>query len=284
MSSDCASRAPRASHGGARVVLFKQEKHPHDDYRSQLEAQGHTVHFLPVLRMEFDSMAIVRLAAMLRAVHRSRVPRQHILLTSPRTGEALGRALDLVALPDASRYIRQHVRVHALGFATTETLRRLGVPFVDASAPIKDARGLGEHFLSTHHAPQDPPPWFLCGTSRRDTLPRMLREHGVPYLELALYASVSLDAAEVRGQAQAVLSRPHGPSHTPVAVLFSPKGAQAASKALGLFRVVVCIGQTTAGAVDGEGRRVGVCDTPDATGVLACLRQHRDRGDASGPR
>ncbi|WP_336515120.1 uroporphyrinogen-III synthase [Pollutibacter soli] len=98
---------------------------------------------------------------------------------------------------------------------------------------------------------------YICGTSRRDALPELLKAAGKAVKEYPLYRTV-LTGSKITTFFDAVL-------------FFSPSGADSFFQSNLLSNDVpcFCIGETTAAAVEGHGGRVaGIAAEPDQRKVL----------------
>jgi uroporphyrinogen-III synthase len=136
---------------------------------------------------------------------------------------------------------------------------------------------------NNHNTPASPY-LFLCGNSRRDTIPRALASASIPFTELVVYASMPLPPDSIAWPTQ----RP--PSWI---VFFSPNGVRAAVRASFSFHWpfassrLAAIGQTTADAMRDVGLSVdAVPSKPHPAALVTALvhaisrpRDHGGRGN-----
>lgn len=232
------------------VVLFRSGDEP-DPFEQALNELGFVCESLPILRFEFVNEAELRQAL--------EHPRTYdgLILTSPRAVDALTNAMPWLPTENVLWHAKA---IFAVGPRTAADLREIGFD------PIGEGSGSAE-MLAEYIVHQDfkRPLLFLCGNRRRDTLPFLLREHGVPFEELCVYTShedVDLNFASRRLPDWAVFFSPSG-----VGAILAKCGWD-----LGNVRLAV-IGETTAEALRGAGFKVDVVAKEPTPHALAHAMQ-----------
>lgn len=225
------------------MLLLRTPAGEPDPYAAVLEAAGFEALCVPVLRISWLEGG--RLARALASPERY----AGLVLTSPRAAEAL--AHHPRHLPSW-----RGRPVFAVGPATAQALRRLGLDPVGAEAGCAEA--LAERVAASRDPADARPFLFLAGARRLDVLPDALQRAGVAFEEVTVYASDPVPAV-----------LPPGPPPA-WAVFFSPSGVEAALATAGFpwnSLRTAAIGPTTAAALARIGRppdAVAAAPRPDA--------------------
>jgi len=231
---------------GEVVYLLRVETTASDPFAEALRAAGYRPFVLPVLSVVWCN------TEQLRAVLARPEAYGGLIFTSPRAVEAVRR---LGSLLEAWR----RRPVYVVGPRTAAAAQELGLQ------PRGETAGSGRELarLILQALRPERPLLFLCGARRRDELPTLLREEGLPLEELVVYDTRP--------------SVPELPAEAPDwVVFFSPSGLEAARR-LPIAREqvrVAAIGPTTAAALQQEGWEVAaVARTPTPEGLLAALQE-----------
>ena len=175
------------------------------------------------------------------------------IFTSPRAVQALHK-LEVKLGVDRT--------VYAVGPATSQALDKVGL-----SAQGMESGNAEElaHFIVHHHPGIDRPLLFICGRSRRDELPAILKAEGVRFRECIAYDTLPVETIPLSGTV---------PPH--LAVFFSPSGVRAVlSNWSTTWDSVgnVAIGHRTASALHEAGLSVVATATrPSPAGILEAIK------------
>ena len=231
-----------------RIILFRTPSSS-DPFESLLQDHGWTPISLPVLTFRFVNRQQI--------VARWNNPDTYsgLIVTSPRAAEAL---ID-VAREGNAGWLKKEV--YAVGERTGEVLQ--GISLSPQGQSTGNAVGLGELIIQQHTV-GELPLLFLCGNTRRDELPEMLRENDVALEELVVYESSvreDIDLESLTEPAWVVFFNPMG-----VRAIYErwPMEWQRVRKA--------AIGETTASAMRSIDWQVNaVAQKPSAEGLCDAL-------------
>ncbi|KAG5983886.1 hypothetical protein E4U55_006871 [Claviceps digitariae] len=289
------------------VLLLKTKSTPSDSYEETLSAHSlsrESIHgrldprFVPVLRHRFDDEGVREIQSLLlnQSISR-RLDAKYggIIFTSQRAVEAFAQVVQDGKEKDIEWPHLQHVPIYSVGPATTRALRA-----IQQQPPLQifgEGTGNGEAlatYILEHYKewfsdrPTLPPLLFLVGEQRRDIIPRMLMDTGLPIDrriqvdEVVVYGTGVMESFSA--DFEAVLAETtHAPERW--VVVFSPTGCDSMLRGLGLLDAdsgmmdltcrdgktfVATIGPTTrAHLVDRFAFEPDVCaETPSPDGIL----------------
>ena len=207
------------------ILLLKERRHP-DTYaeafqhsQQQHDATTELV-YLPVLQPTTLDTAHEDVTRSLFP-YQSSTRHSCVICTSRRSSEIVAHVLSSRTTQQQNEVITA-LPCFAVGPSTATPLREAGQQVFgeDAGTAANLAALVIEHYtLAVENAPQiqSPPPYvFVCGESRRNTLPLALAEQSVPFIEIIAY----------RTEAMSSLSWPDAAPDW--MVFFSPAGVRAA--------------------------------------------------------
>ncbi|XP_065699484.1 uroporphyrinogen-III synthase [Patagioenas fasciata] len=257
-----------------KVLLLKDPKDKEsgpDPYIKELELHGFEATLIPVLSFEFVSLESL--------FEKLSHPECYggLIFTSPRALEAIKICLKESSKNEAwSKSLKQRWNskpVYVVGKATASLVEEIGLtPKGEQSG---NAEKLAEYICS-REKPNSSPLLFPCGALKREVLPTVLREKGVPLESVTVYQTTQ------HKDLQGSLSRYFQQQGVPASIVFfSPSGVkfclQHIQKLSGDFINHIkfaAIGPTTAEALEAAGLPVScTAQSPTAPHLAAAVQK-----------
>ncbi|XP_004625788.1 uroporphyrinogen-III synthase [Octodon degus] len=261
-----------------KVLLLKDTKEDdcsQDPYIRELALCGLEATLIPVLSFEFLSLSSFS--------EKLSHPEDYggLIFTSPRAVEAVELCLRKDSkTEDWKRSLREKwspKSVYVVGKATASLVNKIGLDFEGENCG--NAEKLAE-YICTRESPALPL-LFPCGTLKREVLPNMLKNKGIPMESITVYQTIP--HPEIQGN----LHRYYSKQGIPACVtFFSPSGLRYSLKHIqelsgdGIDQIkLAAIGPTTARALAAEGLLVSCTaesPTPQAlaAGIRVALQPH----------
>lgn len=256
-----------------KVLLLKDAKDDacgQDPYVRELGLHGLEATLIPVLAFEFLS-----LPSFSEKLCR---PEDYggLIFTSPRAVEAAQLCLEKSSKAEVwERSLREKWNVksvYVVGGATASRVSRIGLRADGEHSGT--AEKLAEYICSKESSPL--PLLFPCGTLKREVLPTVLKEQGVPMESITVYETVPHPG--IRGNLDSYYSKQGVPDSV---AFFSPSGVKYSLKhieelsgdSVGQIKFAA-IGPTTARALAAQGLRVScTAESPTPQALAAGLRK-----------
>uniref|UniRef100_G1SM21 Uroporphyrinogen-III synthase n=2 Tax=Oryctolagus cuniculus TaxID=9986 RepID=G1SM21_RABIT len=265
--------APGDQQAIMKVLLLKDAKDDacgQDPYVRELGLHGLEATLIPVLAFEFLS-----LPSFSEKLCR---PEDYggLIFTSPRAVEAAQLCLEKSSKAEVwERSLREKWNVksvYVVGGATASRVSRIGLRADGEHSGT--AEKLAEYICSKESSPL--PLLFPCGTLKREVLPTVLKEQGVPMESITVYETVPHPG--IRGNLDSYYSKQGVPDSV---AFFSPSGVKYSLKhieelsgdSVGQIKFAA-IGPTTARALAAQGLRVScTAESPTPQALAAGLRK-----------
>ncbi|HEX7070400.1 MAG TPA: uroporphyrinogen-III synthase [Rhodothermales bacterium] len=228
------------------IVLFREPR-ANDPYERAFAEAGFSVRFVPVLR--FDPINADALSKALAS------PESYagIVVTSERAARCV--------VESGVSGLWAGKPVYSVGPRTAEVLTEGGFEVEHPRAGT--GSDLARIVIERHAG--ELPLLFPCGTRRRDELPALLKDAGIPLEELAVYETTPEEVIGVKDQPE--------PAWT---VFFSPSGVETVGASIRRYWPVArraAIGPTTAAALDESGMPAhAVATSPDPASLVEAVR------------
>lgn len=167
-----------------KVLLLKEPRESEsgeDPYIQELAAYGHTATLIPVLAFQFVSLDVLS--------EKLFQPENHagLIFTSPRAVEAVRKCIEAREHQEEWNQVKDKWNsksVYVVGKATASLVQCLGL------SPHGEHTGTADALSQLIIQRGDPvmlPLLFPCGSLKRELLPSVLRQHGVPLESLTVY-------------------------------------------------------------------------------------------------